>query len=178
MRLFLKNIAILFVISFITKTTNAQELKIDYQNAEVNFVFTSKKVKGSFSDVKGTIVLDDKNISTAIIEGSVAVNTIKTGNFIRNRHLMSKKYFYESKYDRMRFKSTEIIKKDASYLIKGMLTIKGISKPVEIDLKREKSYFYGTAKTNSADFDINIDKDKEDNAVEITLKFPILLDPS
>ncbi len=167
-----KSIFLLFVLGlqFIT----AQSIKIDAQNSKITFEFVSKKVKGSFSDIKGTIKSTTKDLTNAMISGSVAVNTIETGNFLRDGHLMWKKYFYQKKHPRIYFESSSITKNNETYLAMGMFTIKGISKATEITFKIKNNILYGEAKVNSANFDINIDSDKEDNVVLIHLEFPLL----
>jgi len=167
-----KIIYLLFVFGL--QILSAQTIKVDAKKSEVSFEFISKKVKGSFSDIKGEILFKDDNLNNATINGSVAVNTIETGNFLRDGHLMWKKYFYQKKYPRIYFKSTSIIKEGGDYIAKGIFTIKGISRVTEIKFKLEQNILYGKTKVNSADFNINIDSDKEDNEVLLNLKLPLL----
>ncbi|NAS30601.1 hypothetical protein GTQ40_06435 [Flavobacteriaceae bacterium R38] len=151
----------------------SQSKGVDLPNAEVTFEFISKKVKGSLSDIKGTIVFDKNNLDGSSLKGSVAVKTLETGNFLRDGHLMWKKYFYQKKYPRIYFESSSITKKGDQYLVKGTFTIKGVSKQTNIEFKLENNILYGKAKVNSADFNINIDSDKEDNVVAVVFKFPL-----
>lgn len=140
--------------------------------SSISFTFESEDVTGSIGDLKSTSKIDTVNFEQSILQGSVAVNTLKTGNFLRDGHLMWKKYFSEKKHPRISFTSTKITKlnKD-TYEITGTLTIKGISKEEQLNTVVKDNNILATATINSADYDITIDKEKANNKVNITLNF-------
>ncbi|NJP51722.1 YceI family protein [Streptomyces sp. SBST2-5] len=93
-------------------------------------------VKGEFREFSGTLHLDgtDPSKSTASID--VVMDSIDTGNADRDDHLRSADFFDTQKYPTMTFRSTraEALGGD-DYRITGDLTIRGVTKPVTIDLE-------------------------------------------
>ncbi|MBT8184768.1 MAG: YceI family protein, partial [Eudoraea sp.] len=76
------------------------------RTAEITFEFVAKKVNGSIGDFSSVSMIDTGNLSASKFEGSVAVNSIKTGNFLRDWALKGKKYFDEDRHPRISFNST------------------------------------------------------------------------
>ena len=97
------------------------------------------------------------------------METLDTDNWLRNRHLRSSKYFNNKEYPRLYFQSNSISRNGNEYIVKGTLTIKGISKEVTFLFQRSGTGYKGTAEINSADFDINIHKEHSQNAVAVTI---------
>ncbi|MEU6061451.1 YceI family protein [Streptomyces sp. NPDC047097] len=99
-------------------------------------------VRGSFTDFDGTLKLDgtDPAASSAVID--VRIASIDTGNADRDGHLRSADFFDAEQFPEMTFRSTgaEIVGGD-DYRLTGDLTIKGVTKPLTIDLE-----FNGSAK--------------------------------
>ncbi|MEU6485557.1 YceI family protein [Streptomyces sp. NPDC046887] len=99
-------------------------------------------VRGSFTDFDGTLKLDGTNpaASSAVID--VRIASIDTGNADRDGHLRSADFFDAEQFPEMTFRSTgaEIVGGD-DYRLTGDLTIKGVTKPLTIDLE-----FNGSAK--------------------------------
>ena len=94
--------------------------------------FGVNTVEGSFADVKGTVNFDQAHPAKAEIDVHVAVNTISTGIAERDEHLQESEYFHAEKYPFIKFKSTSVSKTKSGVLLKGTLTIKGISKAIVV----------------------------------------------
>lgn len=171
--MFLKKISLFIAFFLGTFAIYPQITDPLIKDAKVNFEFTSKKVKGTISDVRGIVYIDKKNISNSKISGSAAVNTLKTGNFIRNSHLMSKKYFYNKMYPRISFESDEVIKTDLTYRVKGKLTLKGKTKEVFIEFRENNNMLKGELNLNTKDFDISVYKERKRNEVVVSFEFPL-----
>ncbi|GGV61329.1 polyisoprenoid-binding protein [Streptomyces longisporoflavus] len=115
------------------------EYAIDPAHTSIGFVARHAmvtNVKGSFTDVAGTLHLDgtDPAGSTASIDVQMA--SIDTGSADRDGHLKSADFFDTEKYPEMTFRSTkaEALGGD-DYRVTGDLTILGTTKPVSIDLE-------------------------------------------
>ena len=90
-------------------------------------------VQGRFSDVKGTIVLDEKNLAKSSIEAEIGVESVSTGNDKRDQHLKAKDFFDAKQFPKMTFKSSKVTKADGGeFNVEGELTIKGVTKPVTL----------------------------------------------
>ncbi|MFF7653546.1 YceI family protein [Streptomyces sp. NPDC007983] len=93
-------------------------------------------VRGSFPEHEGTLHLDgaDPSRSTASIDVKIA--SVDTGKPDRDAHLRSADFFDADTFPTMTFRSTSAEQvDDDNYRITGDLTIKGVTRPVAIDLE-------------------------------------------
>jgi len=88
-------------------------------------------VSGKFNTFTGKINYDEKTNTLKALEGKVEINSIDTDNKKRDGHLKSADFFDASKYPTLTFKLDKI-DDDKAY---GVLTIKGVSKNIELDFE-------------------------------------------
>jgi polyisoprenoid-binding protein YceI len=135
------------------------------------------KVDGSFSGLKSTILFDKNNLASSSIRASVDPNTIKTGIKLRDKDLQKEKYLNSDNYSLISFRSEKIQKNGNGYIAVGDLTLKGITRRVEIP-------FSFSEKGNSGIFKANFDIQRQDfnvgkkggsigNTVNINLDVPV-----
>ena len=166
-----RNSVLLLVLYFILQNIYAQHTT-DISSADITFTFIAKDVDGSISGLKSSSNIDLAHIENSKFVGSVTVETLKTGNFIRDWSLKGNKYFDADSHPRLSFESTEIVKMDdGSYSVNGNLTIKGIEKPITFRIERKDNRLLGTTTLFTSDFDIHIKNQREDNKVIVTLNF-------
>lgn len=148
--------------------------QINTTASKITFTFESKNVTGSISGIQSESEIDFSQFENSKIKGSVSVSSLKTGNFLRDGHLMWEKYFNRSDYPRIYFESTSITaNSDASYSILGNLNIKGISKPVTFTAMKTGNRIKITGSIYSSDWDIRIDKERKNNKVTIVMDFQL-----
>lgn len=88
-------------------------------------------VKGAFEKFKGTVVIDEKDITKSMVNVSIEVASINTNIAKRDDHLRSGDFFDVTKYPVMIFDSTKVERAAADRLkVTGNLTIKGVTKQV------------------------------------------------
>jgi len=88
-------------------------------------------VKGSFTGLSGTLQLDEADHTHSIVEASIDVATIKTGDDQRDGHLKSADFFDAEKYPTITFNSTNVDSTGgADYEVTGDFTLHGVTKPV------------------------------------------------
>ena len=85
-------------------------------------------VKGRAVDVEGTI----RGGEQPSIEGTVGVAGITTHDETRDGHLQSPDFFDAARYPELRFQSTSVASDGDELLVEGDLTIKGVTKPIEL----------------------------------------------
>ena len=112
------------------------------------------EVEGKFTGLKGEIAFDPQNLRQGKITASVDASTIDTGIGIRDRDLKGKHYFEVDTYPRISFQSHEFKKTPQGYLAIGTLTIKDISKEVEIPFTFENLVFKGDFSLNRQDYHV------------------------
>ena len=166
----MKKVIFLFLFVCI-QAVKSQPVTIDEDKASVNFLFLDDDVDGTLSDLKFTGNIDLKQLELASIGGTVASETIDTDNWLRNRHLRNK-YFKVKEYPVLSFKSSSIIASKDIFMVAGLLTIKGIEKPVTFTLSKKMNQLVMEASINASQFDIFIHDEPERNKVDIVIVLP------
>jgi polyisoprenoid-binding protein YceI len=88
-------------------------------------------VKGRFGGVKGSLRLDDENITQSYVEASVDAASVDTHEPQRDAHLKSPDFFHVEKFPSLSFTSNRIARKgDGELEVTGDLTIRGITRIV------------------------------------------------
>ncbi len=85
-------------------------------------------VKGRIPGFSGTIEGGD----APSITGSVDASTITTFDETRDGHLQSPEFFDTERYPELRFASTAVASKGDELIVEGDLTIKDVTKPIEL----------------------------------------------
>lgn len=131
---------------FMSAMMSAQGIwNVDKAHAKVSFSTvhnTISDVAGLFNDFDISIVSSKEDFSDAVFTVEIAINSIDTEIEMRDNHLRSPDFFEVEKFPKMTFKSTSIQPTTAEnnhYIVKGDLTLKGITKPVEL-----KVWYRGT----------------------------------
>lgn len=140
---------------------------------EISFVFDYKDVSGTVGDFRSTSRVDIDKPENAFFEGSVAVQTLKTGNFLRDWAIRGRKYFNEEQYPRIFFKSIRVTGTSEGLKATGLLTMKGTTNSLLIHFKRTKEGLIGQAELYTSDYGIAIKKKREENKVTITMAFEL-----
>jgi polyisoprenoid-binding protein YceI len=93
-------------------------------------------VRGAFSNITGTVELNDKDIAKSRVNVEIDASTIDTRNEKRDAHLKSDDFFDVTKYPTMTFKSTKVKRTGKGKLkITGDLTIRGVTRSVILDVE-------------------------------------------
>lgn len=110
---------------------------LDPTHTEIGFQVRHlmSKVRGKFESFEGTIVTAD-DVTASSLNVSVDLTSINTGTADRDQHLRSADFFEVEKYPAMTFQSTGIKQvSDEEFVVTGDLTIKGVTKPVELEVE-------------------------------------------
>jgi polyisoprenoid-binding protein YceI len=92
------------------------------------------KVRGYFRTFSGVLVTaEDPTAST--VEATIDMDSIDTRQEQRDAHIRSADFFDVGNHTVMTFRSTEVRTDGADWTVLGDLTIKGITKPVELALE-------------------------------------------
>ena len=119
----------------------ADEFKIDPAHSQANFSVKHmliSTVHGRFSSVSGTIVFDEKDPSKCSVEAVIKSDSISTDNEGRDKHLKSPDFFEVEKYPDITFKSKKVEKRGNQWVAIGTLTIKNVSKDIELPFEIAK----------------------------------------
>jgi len=107
---------------------------LDPTHTEIGFTVRHimSKVRGKFETFEGTLVTAD-DVTNSRVDVSVDLNSINTGTVDRDNHLRSSDFFEVENHPTMTFASTGVVEKASGELVvQGDLTIKGVTKPLEL----------------------------------------------
>ena len=109
---------------------------IDTAHTSVGFVARHMgltKVRGQFTSFRGEVDGDPNDLTTARARFEVDLASIDTGNPDRDAHLRSPDFFDVENHPTMVFESKALRRESDGYKLVGDLTIKGITREVELD---------------------------------------------
>lgn len=111
---------------------------IDPVHSEINFKvkhLVISTVTGKFKTFDASVETDNADFEDASIYFEADVNSIDTNNTDRDAHLKSEDFFHAEDYPKLTFESTSFKHiGDGQYKLIGNLTIRGNTRPVELDV--------------------------------------------
>jgi polyisoprenoid-binding protein YceI len=143
--------------------------KIDPQHSAAQFSvrhMAISTVRGAFSKVNGTIVIDDQDITKSTVDVAIDVSTVDTREAARDKDLRSDHFFDVEHFPTMTFKSKKVEQVSPGKLrVTGDLTIRGTTKEVVLDVEgptapvkdpwgNQRAAANATTKINRQDFGV------------------------
>lgn len=125
---------------------------VDQAHSDVQFKVKHlmiNTVTGEFTQYAVNLESDAVDFTDAKVTFSADIASISTKNEMRDNHLKSDDFFNAEKYPQMTFRSSAFTKlTDDRYKLSGDLTIRDITKPVELDVVfgGRMTDFYGNEK--------------------------------
>lgn len=151
----------LAILALASSAWAADEYKIDPVHSKVGFAvkhMAISTVEGRFTDFNGSIVYDDKDPSKSSVSVAIKTSSVNTDNNTRDNDLRSANFFESEKYPEMTFKSKSVEKKGNGYVAHGTLTIKSVSKDVDLVFTLSGPIDTGRGKAMGADAGLNINR--------------------
>ncbi|HET9057601.1 MAG TPA: YceI family protein [Chitinophagaceae bacterium] len=140
---------------------------VDKAHSNVKFAISHlvvSELEGYFKIFDGTLEAANTDLSDAIINFTVDVNSINTENENRDKHLRSDDFFNAEKFPQMKFTSTSFKPAGGNkYMLAGNLTIRDKTLPVTFDVTyggqvsmggRTKAGFKAKTTINRFDYDL------------------------
>ena len=152
-----------------TQTIATTKWNLDPTHSEIGFKVKHMmitNVSGSFGRFDVQVKTNGNDFTTATINFDADLDSISTGNADRDNHLKSADFFDATRFPRLKFTSSELVKKDEdSYTLHGDLVIRDVVRPVKLDVEfggigkdpwgNEKAGFTITGKINRTDYNLN-----------------------
>jgi len=139
---------------------------IDPSHSEVGFIarhLLVSKVRGSFEKFAGTLTIAE-NFADSKVEATIEAASVTTRDENRDNHIRTNDFFGVEEHPTWTFASTGIKSNGEDYALEGDLTLKGVTKPVTLDLEilgvnkdpwgNTKAGFSASTKVNRKDFGI------------------------
>jgi polyisoprenoid-binding protein YceI len=109
---------------------------IDKSHSRIGFAvphYVVSDVEGNFKDFDATIVSKSDNFDGADVTFTAKTASVDTDDEKRDGHLKSADFFDAEKFPELSFKG-KLVKAGNTYKLKGDLTMKGVTKPVEFNV--------------------------------------------
>ena len=87
-------------------------------------------VRGEFTKLSGKVIYDPQNLDASSVEAVIDANSLSTREAQRDTHLKSPDFFDVAKYPTLTFKSKQVYRANGQLLVKGDLTMRGVTKEV------------------------------------------------
>lgn len=108
----------------------------------------------NFGDAKGTLVYDAENPANSSVEVTLPLSGLQTFVPALNEHLQAADFFDAAQFPQATFKSTKVESTGQDTLkVAGDLTIKGVTKPVVLDVHLNKAGDHPMRKVPAIGFD-------------------------
>ncbi|GAB3442207.1 YceI family protein [Actinophytocola sediminis] len=143
--------------------------EIDPAHTDVGFVvrhLVVTKVRGKFSDVKGTIVTAEDPLDSSV-DITIGLDSISTHNEARDNHLRSPDFFEVETFPEMTYRASGARQDGENYVLDGELSLKGVTKVVPLTFELNgfsadpwggtRAGFSATAQINRKDFNVNFE---------------------
>mgnify|MGYP001812329689 CR=1 FL=1 len=163
----------------------ADDYVIDTKGAHASIKFRVQHLGyswlyGRFNEFDGKFSYDEKQPENASVEVTIKTSSVDSNHAERDKHLRSDDFLNVAKYPEAKFVSTGYTQgKDGNGVLKGNLTLNGVTKPLEIDVEfigagkdpwgGYRVGFEGTTRFAMADFGIVKDLGPKSKDVEMTL---------
>jgi polyisoprenoid-binding protein YceI len=112
--------------------------KIDDAHSFANWTIrhVASKTSGTFSDIKGKILIDRENLANSSVEAKINVLSVNTSNAKRDDHIKKEEYLDAAKFSEMTFVSSKVeSSNNKDGVITGTFTLHGVSKQMTFPFK-------------------------------------------
>jgi len=151
----LKIASVLLAVTAPLAMAQTSTWKADSAHSDIEFSIKHlgiSNVRGRLGKIEATIVYDDKDITKSTVNATIDVSGLDTGNSSRDNDIKSDSYFSVEKFPSATFVSTSVAKGGSGLQISGNLTIRGITKPVVLDVEGPSAPITGMDKKPHAGF--------------------------
>ncbi len=148
----------LFVsLALFSLSADVNSQSIDAKNSMVTFSVSNMRfrtVEGTFKGMNGNVNFNPNNPNNSSFEVCIDASTVNTNNTKRDQHLKTEDFFAVDTYPNICFTSSQITKTASGYNTKGVLTMHGVSKNIEIPFTFSDNSLVGNFKVNRLDYKV------------------------
>jgi len=177
--------AVVMGMALTAGTVSAAEYEIDTKGAHAFIQFKTSHLGyswllGRFNDFSGNFTFDEKQPEASKVSVTIDTASVDSNHAERDKHLRAEDFLHVSKFPQAKFESTEVkYEGDDKATIKGKLTLRGVTKDIEIDAERigggkdpwggYRQGFAGTTSFKLKDFGIPMNLGPASEEVEMFL---------
>ena len=105
--------------------------------------------RGRFAEFEGTIVADEDDLASATVEVTMKAASLDSGVELRD-HFLHDDLLQVQRYPAVTFRSTRVEGSGDRLTVTGDLTIREVTRPITLDVKRERASRDSEGRTRSA----------------------------
>ena len=143
------------------------------ENHEIKFSSTTGDPEGIFKTITGNIQFDDNDLASSKCDLTIDVNSINTGNGMKNKHAKSENWFDAENYPNIEFKSAKFSKNETGFKVTGMMKMHGIEKGMTLPFTLSNNVFKSTFSVNRIDFKIGESMKKVSDEIKLEVSIPV-----
>lgn len=132
----LTSIVLFSAFTLVEKPIEPPTWEIDKGHSSVSFAVRHyfSNVIGTFDEFDGTLKFDPEDLAGSSVAFSIKIASVNTKNERRDGHLQSADFFNAEAWPEMKFESTSFSAVGDQYLMKGKMTIRDVTKEVEVPM--------------------------------------------
>ena len=165
----------IILLSFLLTSLFAQTIDVD--KSYVKFSVRNmgiRDVTGTITDMQGNVDDNANQLDSSYFDVTVNFNTINTNDKKRDAHLKNEDFFETDKWQTINFKSLQITDQDSVYSVIGDLTIKDVTKKVNVPFNIVETdstiTFIGGEIVNRIDYNVGVDYSNFKIGYDITIE--------
>ena len=131
-------LTILFLLASSLAIAEPDAYRIDDAHSFANWTIrhVASKTSGTFSDIKGKILIDVNDLTKSSVEAKINMLSVNSSNVKRDEHIKKLEYLDVEKFAEMTFVSKKIeAKSKTEGVMTGALTLHGVSKEMTFPFK-------------------------------------------
>lgn len=159
---------------FVPLLIQAQNLQVLSDQAKITFDVGDEVELGTVSGLTTNIKLNLNDLDNSSIEASVDPKTIKTHDAGRDEHVTTgDDYLDGNVFPKITFKSNKIIKTESGYMAYGDLTIKDVTKSVNMPFVNQNNQLIGRMKFHLGNFGLHGTPPEDESAVNCVVRIEV-----
>ncbi len=120
------------------RASAAEQLHIGAARGSIDFSIGESKIfrtTGSFKEWQGTVLVDDSDVARSTVLVNVNTGSIQMMDSQQSEMLKDADFFDVAKFPRMTYVSSKVVRTgDRTLKVEGMITLRGITRPMMLDV--------------------------------------------
>jgi polyisoprenoid-binding protein YceI len=139
---------------------SAREWRTVHDASRIAFEVTQMgtPIDGRFAAFEVAIDFDPEDLSNASVDVAIELDSVDTANVERDTEIRGPNWFDVANHPQATFVSTGFVEDGAGYLVTGDLTIRGVTRTIEIpasiEIDGQRAHASGEIAVERTDFDV------------------------
>jgi polyisoprenoid-binding protein YceI len=121
------------------RASAAEQLHIGAARGSIDFSIGDSKIfrtTGSFKEWQGTVLVDDSDVSRSTVDVKIMTGSIQMMDPQQSDMLKDADFFDVAKFPQMTYLSQKVTRtSDSALKVEGQVTLRGITRPMELDVE-------------------------------------------